>query len=273
MAETLVVVVSYKNFAHTRNTLFALMKQTTPVDIIVWDNNSPDGSGEQLADIFYHMQGIRVIRSEKNLLWGPAINHVFATYREPQHKFLGFMNNDITLPTTAVERMLTTLHQPNVGLVGPMGCRIGGPQDWAANRGEESPAHNENLPAKRATYVIGACVFLPASVWDEIGPMDDAMPLGADDHDYSIRVKQAGYEIWINQNVYADHIGHASGDAPEWKVWNQRGWEAFNEKWSMYYSTTDEAVMCHWSGAYTEGWDVGTGWLTPEQRELEYAKR
>lgn len=34
-----------------------------------------------------------------------------------------------------------------------------------------------------------------------------------------------------------------------------------------------EAKKSHWDGVYHPGWEVGTGWMTPEQRQVVWDNR
>lgn len=277
MAEILVVVVSYNNWRLTANCMFSLIKQTTPLDIILWDNNSPDGSAKELSKIDWP-KNVTFVESKTNLLWAPAINEAIKRYHTDQ-PVIGFMNNDITLPSHAMEYMLKTLDKPNVGMVGPMGSNLGGGGDYAthkerwlaAGKGTEDDFIAQE--AIRVAYLVGACVLFTKQAWEDIAPLDEQCPLGAEDHDTAIRLKDKGYEIWVNTNVYANHVGHASGDSPEWGKYNAQGWNRFNTRWAGYFATTDEARLVHWDGIYSPGWDKGTGWLSEAERKEITDKR
>jgi GT2 family glycosyltransferase len=258
MTDVLMVVVSYNNMDLTMRAVRSLKEQTEEVRVLVWDNASVDGTVAWLE-----RNKIEHVASERNVLWSPAVN-AGLQYRENE-TYVGFMNNDISLPPDAIKRMTDLLKSDEkIGMVAPMGAALGGPQDWATHHGnwtmlsptvEELQDLLKGRPPKRATYVVGACTLLPHKVWAEVGPLDEEMPLGADDHDYSIRVKQAGYQIWVNEDVYASHYGHASGHSENWGIWGPKSWDRFNTKWANYYKTEEEAIKSHWGGEYHEGYD------------------
>jgi GT2 family glycosyltransferase len=263
--DALVVVVAYHNPILTERAIHSLQSQTHPTRIVVWDNGGNGQLLNQHKDVTVHI-------SDKNVMWTPAVNAAVEQYWQGED-YIGYMNNDAAPLPHTVERLVALLQEPKVGLVAPSMDYIGGPQDIANCVGHNlvqkgGPRLEENLkdlPAKRVNFVMGAFAMLRKTVWDEVGELDEDMPLGADDHDYAIRLKQAGYQIWVAQNAFCKHAGHASArvgrDAEKlWVDWGAKSWDVFNNKWAGYYRTEEEAIKCHWAGEYEEGWDCGTGW-------------
>jgi GT2 family glycosyltransferase len=101
------------------------------------------------------------------------------------------------------------------------------------------------------------------------------MPLGADDHDYCLRVKQAGYKIMVAYSAFVSHKSHSSYRRARdtWDEWGGKSWEAFNKKWAGYFFNEEEAKRAHWQSEYTEGWETGTGRLSPEERAEVWSRR
>lgn len=252
--EALWIVISYNNSKLTEDAVNSIRRQNVPVRIVVWDNDSPDGSGERLANKFRPVRNVTVVQSGKNILWTPALNAAVDQYWTNEH-FIGFANNDLVLPADATEKFMKLAFRPEVGMVGPTGSGFGGPQDFVSHHGPYHEADLTNLGPLRTTFLAGACVFMRKSVYDDIGPFDEDMPLGADDHDYAIRLKAKGYQIWIDESVYVEHVSHASGKSPAWNKWGSQSWKAFEKKWDNYYTTEDEALKSHWGGVYHEGYD------------------
>lgn len=274
----LVVIVSFNNVHYTIKATESAARQTVPTDVVVWDNNSPDPRVMDGLARSRFPSNVHLEFHKNNILWTPAVNAAIDQFGAG-HDFICFMNNDIALPRDAIERLLETANEPDVGLVGPMGWALGGPQDYATHKEAWLAAGKGADEAFRAQgpirvpYLVGACVLLPKTTWDTVGRLDEDMPLGADDHDYSLRVKQAGLKLLVDPRVCVEHAGHASGSAPEWGEWGSRSWDAFNSKWAGYFVDTEEAINCHWSGIYRPNWDLGTGWLSPPERALINAKR
>lgn len=274
MSDVLVVIVSYNNPSLTVRAVETASRQTVPTDVVVWDNNSPDALVAQVLKAHPLNSNVELVMSEENLLWTPALNAAVERFLNG-HDYLCFMNNDITLPGDAIERMVQVFRDhPDAALVGPMGWSLGGPQDYATHKeawlaaGKGADESFQAQGAYRIPYVVGACTLVSRVVWDELGVLDAEMPLGADDHDYSLRAKDAGYAIYAEPAVVAQHAGHASAGSPNWNKWGAKSWDAFNRKWDGYFVDATEATNCHWGGTYIPGWEVGTGWLPPEEREI-----
>jgi GT2 family glycosyltransferase len=260
MSDVLVAVVSYNNLDLTVRAVQALQAQTVPTRFVVWDNASTDGTQEWLKRC-----NIEHVNSRENVYWTPAINQVIQDHWAGE-TYIGWMNNDAAPMPHTVERMLRLLSKEDIGLVAPSMERIGGQQDIAfcegtnlVHQGGDIDSRLQNLEGKRVTFVLGAFALTKKKVWDVVGPLDATMPLGADDHDWCIRLKQARYQIWVAQDAYCRHGGHSSARvAGASEIWDQKGgesWEAFNNKWCEYYKTEDEAIKCHWGGIYTPGYD------------------
>jgi GT2 family glycosyltransferase len=279
MMNVLAAVVSYCNPDITLSCVESLLRsKDVCLDVVLWDNASPDGTAEYVrshiedrADLFPDTNSFTLVQSEDNLLWAPAINSVFAL-REPRHELLLACNNDICFDEFGVYRLGRHLERDSsVGLVGPFANSIGGPQEfvepWPGNvvTLAERNCYLMDRRLRRVAFLIGACTMTRVGVWDEVGELDESMPLGADDHDYCIRLKDADYKIGLAEDVYVDHVGHASargtGGEENWRVWGDRSWDAFNKKWEGYFASEEEAINAHWGGKFVLGFEKGTGWL------------
>ena len=256
MKKVLAVVVAYQNRNLTESTVNHLLQQDIPIDIAVWDNASSDVTPEWLKT----QNGIQYYISPENVMWTPALNASINKFWNGQ-EYLLIMNNDINLPPHGVRMLVEQATKPETGLCAPWGSALGGQQDFAIHF-DHNPVSEENIrdriknmPPLRTTFLMGACVMMRKSIYDEVGPFDEMMPLGADDHDYAIRVKAKGYHIYVVRNFYAEHFGHATGSFPNWNEHGDRSWAWFNEKWAGYYKTEEEAIKSHWGSEYVSGYD------------------
>ena len=206
-------------------------------------------------------------------MWTPAINGGIETYLEDE-KYILVSNNDIVYHPDTVRKLRTVAARPETGMVAPIGSALGGnarlrpPITGKVTGSGTRTAFVQNLPDLRVAYVVGASVMFRTDVYREVGPWDNEMPLGADDHDYCIQLKEHDYHIMVCQSAYVAHKGHASGQRAKsvWDEWAGKSWEVFNKKWAGYFSSKEEAIKCHWAAEYHPGWEKGTGWLSPEER-------
>lgn len=273
-AEVLMVIVSYNDRLNTLKAIQSLKNQDTDINIVVWDNASTDDTCTMLMGI----PNINVVLSKENLMWTPAINDAIKSFYSGE-KFIGFMNNDISfIDSDTLSKLLQAADDPQVGIVAPVGARLGGMQDFVSHPED----YSKNKPYTRASYIVGACCVLRKDVWDQIGILDNTMPLGADDHDYCIRIKEEGLGVYVCQEAYVDHVGHASSRTAEgrqvWNDWAGKSWESFNNKWSgndnqPYFIDQLEADLCHWGSQYFYGWNNMTGHKSKEYFDLVYETR
>jgi N-acetylglucosaminyl-diphospho-decaprenol L-rhamnosyltransferase len=260
----LAVVVSYNNWRLTEKAVRSAAAQTQPTDVILWDNASTDGSARELL-LRDFPPNVTMVFNDTNVFWTPALNKAVSTFWDGQD-YLAFMNNDVELPPQCFHGLVTIFdNEPTAGMVAPMGSMIGGAQDYASHKEAAlaqgiSEADFRASGPKRCNYLVGACVMVRKAAWDAVGPLDEKMTLGADDHDYSIRLKHAGHSLWVDPSEPIEHAGHASGDSPAWEAHGSPSWEWFNQKWAGYYRTEEEAIRSHWNCWYESGWDKGTGW-------------
>lgn len=276
-SDVLVVVVAYNNVELTKRCVAALQTQTQETRFIVWDNASTDGTGEWLEnqdDVEYHL-------SDENLYWTPAINAAVEKCYAGE-RYIGWLNNDAAPARTCMARLTQSIEaRPEIGLCAPVTAAIGGPQDVVSNpdvhrvlnRGGNVESEIAAFPSRRVTFVLGACSMTTAAVWEQVGPLDPDMVLGADDHDYSIRVKEHGYEVHVIQSALCDHVGHASAKSGQegQAAWNDLGgkcWDVFNKKWAGFYATEEEAIKAHWGGEFHPEFIHGTGWANEQRATL-----
>lgn len=268
--DTLIVVVSYNDAQNTLTTVQSLVGQGR---IVVWDNASTDDTVHRLRTGY---PNVNVHVNDENILWTPACNGAIHEYYDGEEYVL-FSNNDITYRPNVVERLKSVFRdESNVGIVGPTGAALGGLQDYATHWGKGRRAANvDHLPNVRTTYIVGASMMISGDLLGDIGLLDETMPLGADDHDYCIRAKQAGYSLWVCNSAYVAHKGHASArHAPaQWQEWGGKSWAAFESKWAGYYFTEKEAIWCHWGATWHPNWNIGTGWMEEADRQKVWEAR
>lgn len=150
-----------------------------PVEIIVHDDASSD---ESAAWIRQHYPQVELLVSSDNVGFCVANNRMAAQARG---EFLLLLNNDAALHPDALSTLLSAARQqprPGISTL---------PQhDWQSgdlvDRGcLLDPFYNPvpNLDSERqdVAYVIGACLFLPRALWDELGGFPEWMGSIAED--------------------------------------------------------------------------------------------
>jgi hypothetical protein len=84
------------------------------------------------------------------------------------------------------------------------------------------------------------CVALRRSVWDQIGPMEEAFGVGMfEDDDYALRLRKAGYQLLCVEDVFIHHWGGASFnqiDRPAYWQLFQENRRKLEEKWNIRWT-------------------------------------
>src|SRR5688572_2863069 len=108
------VIVSFNTREHLLRSLASLGAVALPIETIVVDNASADGSPEAVAERFPPAQ---VVRNPENVGFGRACNQGLALAQAP---YVLFLNSDAEVGPGAVEAMVRRLdRETDVAAVGP----------------------------------------------------------------------------------------------------------------------------------------------------------
>lgn len=184
----------------------------SPLEIIVVDNGSTDGTAETLASI----PEIRLIRNDHNRGFVAAVNQGI---QSANGQYLVSLNND-TLPSYRWLANILTVFQSDsrIGLVGPLSNRVI-PEQKVHVRFRTSAAmhafcrkfHHRSDPSKWRTSsrLSGFCLAFPAGLAKRIGLLDERFGMGTyEDDDYCYRARLAGYRCVIAGDTYVHHLGN-----------------------------------------------------------------
>lgn len=259
MSRVLAIVVAYEHVDALNRCIDSLNAQGYPeLDYVIWDN----GGCEEVEDRIRSQDGKTRIyhKSETNMMWTPAINQAIQNYATPEHEYFMTMNHDVFLPETIVANLVHAFSQlpEDAAAVGPVGHGMGGLQGATTPRG---------YPRERVNYLIGACVMYKMAAYRDVGSFDNNMPLGADDFDYAIRLREAGYSMWVDETDHFEHLSHVTGDSENWNEHGAASWAAFKAKYDGYFKDETEAKAALWGDArYNPSYPIGTGLTEAEKK-------
>lgn len=215
-----VIVVTYNNLDLTKQCLASLdaYSDYPNIEVIVVDNASSDGSPEWLQQWGAAEGGNRrLILNADNRGFAAGNNLGLAI---ASGEYLVMLNNDTHVTPGWVRTMVNHMQRnPDLGLLGPVTNNIGNEAridifyddmtQMMARSSKYTRSHVGQLyPLRTAAFF---CVMLKRSVFEKIGPLDEAFGRGFfEDDDYCRRIEQAGLKVACAEDVFVHHHLSAS---------------------------------------------------------------
>jgi GT2 family glycosyltransferase len=240
--EASVVVVTYDRLPFNRMCLETLLARTDePLEVIVVDNGSTDGTRNYLASLSEHDPRVRVILNPANAGFACACNQGLAVARG---EILVLLNNDALVPPGWLGRFRGALEDVRVGLAGPVTNRIG--NEAEVEVGYDTWGGFLDEAAARASQHAGEvidigtvtmfCMAMTRAAFERIGPLDQRFEIGLlEDDDYSLRARELGLRTVCLHELLVHHFGETSfgalvpsGDYGRILAANK---QRFEEKW------------------------------------------
>jgi GT2 family glycosyltransferase len=168
-------------------------KTEAPIEIIVHDDASTDASVELLRDRYPQVE---LLASEENVGFCVGNNRMVAHARG---EYVLLLNNDAALFSDAVTTLLART-RPAAGVLTL-------PQyDWQSGKLVDrgclldpfyNPVPNLNAGRTAVAYVIGACLFLPRALWNELGGFPEWMGSLAEDMYLCCVARLRGFPVGV----------------------------------------------------------------------------
>jgi GT2 family glycosyltransferase len=239
MLDLSIIIVSYNTKKLTLACIDSIRKHTKGVtyEIVVVDNNSTDGSLEELEKLTY----VRLIRNKENKGFGAANN---IGLKVATAKYLLLLNSDtIILDNVLGEMVSWMLQHPKVGVAstalknedgtmqgtGGYFPTLGKVFAWMCFLEDIPlldqlikpfhPVHGQSpfytgarqfMNAKQQDWVTGAFMLIPKKVIDEVGMFDEDYFMYTEEVDLCFRIKKKGWEVWYLPQFSIIHLGGSS---------------------------------------------------------------
>lgn len=208
-----VIIVNYNSGIYAKTCVESLLKQSNvKLEIIVVDNASADDSINVLKNAFGNK--ITLIESKENLGFGRG-NNLAAS--KATGEFILLLNPDTEISDSeALYKLVDFLiSNQKLGLVGP---KISEPRknkfvtprlSYPSSKKLKFNQKFKQLPGKIA-WLLGACLLLKREVYQEISGFDPDYFMYGEDADFSLQIRQHGYEIGYCETVVINHVSGAS---------------------------------------------------------------
>ena len=224
--KTAVVILNWNTADYLRRFLPALLESVRGLDaeVVVADNGSTDGSPEILQTEF---PGVRTIAFSENFGFTGGYNRALARL---DAEYFVLINSDVEVPKSWLEPLVGWMDShPECGACGPKllswherdrfeyaGAaggyidRFGFPfcRGRVLNRTEKDRGQYDD--PVQVLWVSGACLMVRASLWRELGGLDERFFAHMEEIDLCWRMALRGFQVWCVPTSAVYHVGGGS---------------------------------------------------------------
>ncbi|HEV2607689.1 MAG TPA: glycosyltransferase family 2 protein [Xanthomonadaceae bacterium] len=238
------VVVTHCSAATIADCLERLLAVPEIAGIVLIDNGSDDDTVARAMPFAEKEARVTLRVDPENPGFATACNDGALDCTQP---WLAFVNPDCMVDADTFARLLA--HARGVPKLGVLGCvqiDADGVEDAAVRRrdpslrkilfagGARGALHvaSDGSAVQQVDALSGALMLMTTKVFEQVGGFDAGYRLHAEDLDLCRRVRDAGYQVCIANDVRVTHLrGVSSRRRPLWVEWQKhRGlWRYFNK--------------------------------------------
>jgi 2-polyprenyl-3-methyl-5-hydroxy-6-metoxy-1,4-benzoquinol methylase len=197
------VVVNYEGGPLLLGCLESLLGDGMPVQAIVVDNGSEDGSTAAAVERFPEVE---VVRPPANLGFAGGAN---AGARTARGELLLFLNPDVRLADGCLAALVEELEDPAVGAVSPaVSVEASGDVEYGSTI--DVLGYPVGIRTGAPLFVSGCALMTDAELFRAAGGFDERFFMFMEDVDYCWRLLLAGRDIRVRRDALAFHVGGAS---------------------------------------------------------------
>ncbi|MHB1389997.1 MAG: glycosyltransferase family 2 protein [Thermoleophilia bacterium] len=221
-----VIIVSFNSFQDTADCLRSLAFASWPrLRVVLVDNGSTDGSGQKLAAAF---PDVTHLRSPQNLGFAGGSNLGIRAALDAGADFICLLNNDTLVDPGFIEPLVERASAtPAAGIIGGRilydepgdiiwyaGGRIDPRSGFTSHRGQDEPDGPDFDAPDFTDYVTGCFFFTRASLYRELGLLDESYFMYCEEVDFCLRAGRAGYRCFYEPRAVIRHrVSRAMGGA------------------------------------------------------------
>jgi len=211
------IVLNWNGWEDTLHCVASLQEQDYPaLHVLIVDNGSTDGSPERLQEA---SPETALLCLPENLGFAGGMNRGIEAAMENGAAFVLLMNNDATLASDAVSRLVAEVTD-TVAMAVPT-IRYADPRNeaWYAG-GALSPwtgtAHHWHVPRTEAphevSFATGCCMLIRAEILARVGLLNERYFLYFEDLEFCHRLRAQGHRILYVPEALAWHaVGASTG--------------------------------------------------------------
>ena len=240
-----VVVVTHASASTIEACLTRLLSARDVFRVVVIDNASPDDTVARVAKIAEREPRLTLVANDDNRGFAASCNQGATAISAP---WVAFVNPDLYVERDTLSRLVRHARaRAGAGLLGVELVDGNEAVDPASRRADPSLreqlmslGRRDNLYLGRdpavelqpVDAVAGALMLLPTVLFSALDGFDEEYRLHAEDLDLCRRVREAGYEVLVANDLRVLHVrGVSSRHRPVWVEWQKhRGlWRYFRK--------------------------------------------
>lgn len=255
-----IVMLSWNAPEYTKMALESIRAHTAgEYEIIIVDNGSKPETVEWLRTL----TGVTVIYNETNRGYAGGNNQAIAA---ANGEYVVLLNNDVIVTEGWLDGLLDAFARiPGLGVSAPRSNKIAGDQQTADSVYDDLDAMQRYARKRRVRFrgegyatdrAIGLCLCIDRRVIEEVGGIDERFGAGNfEDDDFCMRVRGAGYRIFVCDDVFIHHFGSKTFAANnvDWALTMRENWTKFAKKWGFPEAYPEKGYVT--TGAIRKGFD------------------
>ncbi len=214
-----IIMLTRNALKFTRECIASIQKHTRyPYEIVFVDNGSRDGTKKYLRELVKKNDNFSLVSNKKNLGFAAGNNQ---GVEKANGRYVLLLNNDVHVSGYWLSSMVNALElDDHIGMVGPLTNSISGRQLVADVPYKDLEGFHEYAKQVRKINagtitprrrLAGFALLMRKDVYQKVGGLDVTFGLGNfEDDDLSLRVREAGYALMVDESTFIHHYGSQS---------------------------------------------------------------
>lgn len=214
-AHVTAIVLNWCNEEETAACLESLAASTyTPLDVLLVDNASPDGSGERLRARFPEVD---YLETTTNIGYAGGNNRGMERALADGAEYLLILNDDTVVDRECIERLVQAMEESSAAVTAPQIVYFddpdrvwygGGTFSRLRGLGKHTRLDKPRDPTQsRATvsFVTGCCFLFRGTVFNDVGGFDESYFAYVEDAELSVRLAKHGQTMVYEPTAVVRH--------------------------------------------------------------------